>query len=105
MTIDFSDARIRHLSSAIGIISVILSIAWFVAEPVMAQYIKEHIVAENVQLKKAVEDANRNVEKTRQEIRDLQRRSDKAEIQRENIQQLQQRLLDELIKSNHRSGQ
>jgi hypothetical protein len=106
MTLDFSDARIRHVAQFIGSVGVILSALWFVGEPMAQGYIKEQVIAENTALKKSIEDANRNVEKTKQELQVLQRKSDQAQSDLKVIKELareQRQLMYQLLQS--RNGQ
>lgn len=85
MTLDLSNPAMRHIAQFIGSVMAILTFIWFIAEPRAQSYIKDQIVAENVQLKKSIQNANRNLEKTKQELRDLRRQADKADAQRETI--------------------
>ena len=100
LTLNLGNPMIRHLASAIGLVSVIIGVLWFIGEPRAQRYIREQIVAENAELKKSIEEANRNVDKTRKDLRALRRKSDQAQSDLTTIKELgkeQRQLLYRLL--------
>lgn len=98
MTIDLSKPAIRHLASFIGAVVVILGSIWSIGKPMAEDFIEQIVVAGEYAKSRDVRTLNRNIEETEQRVRGLESKADKAQTKLENIEKLQQRLLDELIK-------